>query len=367
MALPTTMVAGAGLAVAVGAHWLRGVANGSEQAAIRDYLSLGIVGILALTTLCVGMCVVATWWIRRQAHAELGGDPATARAMLNALADGQLDLPLSGAPGRSLMHAVDRLSAALRQIIGAIREASDGVRIAATEIANGNADLSRRTELAAGNLQQASSSMDAVTAKATHSRASAGQAQQVARSAAEAAQRGAQVVSDVTATMDAIQDSSRRIADIVGVIDGIAFQTNILALNAAVEAARAGEQGRGFAVVASEVRSLAQRCTEAAREVKSLISSSVDRVDAGSRQVAGAGTAMAALQSSVQRFDRIIGEISAAADDEALGVVQVNALVTDLDRMTQQNAALVEQSAAAAESLRNQAQSLAQAVHVFRG
>ncbi|MCI1193720.1 methyl-accepting chemotaxis protein [Calidifontimicrobium sp. SYSU G02091] len=218
----------------------------------------------------------------------------------------------------------------------------------------------------ADRLRQAASSMEQLTGTVAHSADAAAQANQLASSAAQVARRGGEVVGQVVSTMDEINASSKKIADIIGVIDGIAFQTNILALNAAVEAARAGEQGRGFAVVAGEVRSLAQRSAEAAKEIKALIGTSVDKVETGSKLVADAGATMNEIVASVQRVSDIIGEISAAAREQSSGLGQVNAAVADLDRMTQQNAALVEQSAAAAESLKEQAKRLADVVATFR-
>ena len=265
--------------------------------------------------------------------------------------------------------ATAKLIAAMRKVeeaIAQVRQVSDSIGTASGEIARGNADLSARTEQTASNLQQAASSMEQLTGTVAHSAESAAQANQLASSAAQVARRGGEVVGQVVATMEDIHASSRKIADIIGVIDGIAFQTNILALNAAVEAARAGEQGRGFAVVAGEVRGLAQRSAEAAREIKALIGSSVEKVEAGSRLVAEAGTTMTDIVASVQRVSDIIGEISAAAREQSSGIGQVNAAVADLDRATQQNAALVEQSAAAAESLKEQARRLMHAISAFR-
>ncbi|HSI47538.1 MAG TPA: methyl-accepting chemotaxis protein [Ideonella sp.] len=265
-----------------------------------------------------------------------------------------------------LMRALKHMNGELARVVGNVRASTDSIGTASTEIATGNADLSMRTEQTASNLQQTASSMEQLTGTVKQSAESAHTANQLASSAAEVAQRGGAVVAQVVSTMDEIQHSSRKIADIIGTIDGIAFQTNILALNAAVEAARAGEQGRGFAVVASEVRSLAQRSAEAAREIKALIGSSVDRVEAGSRLVQDAGSTMNDIVASVKRVTDIIGEITAAAREQSEGIGQVNTSVTQLDQMTQQNAALVEQSAAAAESLREQAGSLAGVVAQFK-
>jgi methyl-accepting chemotaxis protein len=263
---------------------------------------------------------------------------------------------------RALGVMVGQLSNSLRTV----RHATESIGTASVEIATGNQDLSVRTEQAASNLQQAASSMEQLTGTVKQSADSARQANQLASSAAAVAARGGAVVSQVVATMDDINASSKKIADIIGVIDGIAFQTNILALNAAVEAARAGEQGRGFAVVASEVRSLAQRSAGAAKEIKSLIGASVEKVEGGSRLVSEAGRTMTEIVSSVQRVSDIIGEITAAAVEQSTGIGQVNDSVVLLDQMTQQNAALVEESAAAAESLKEQANRLSAVVGAFR-
>ncbi|BDT70253.1 hypothetical protein os1_44460 [Comamonadaceae bacterium OS-1] len=273
--------------------------------------------------------------------------------------------------GHMAMHSPvsQALQVALARMDGAVstvRGATAGIESACGEIATGNQDLSVRTEQTASNLQRTASSMEVLTSTVKQSADAAHQANQLAASAAEVAARGGAVVSQVVATMDDINQSSKKIADIIGVIDGIAFQTNILALNAAVEAARAGEQGRGFAVVASEVRSLAGRSADAAKEIKALISASVEKVDSGSRLVHHAGSTMTEIVQSVKRVSDIIGEITAASSEQSDGISEVNKAITQLDQMTQQNAALVEQSAAAAESLRDQAQKLVDAVEVFR-
>ena len=265
-----------------------------------------------------------------------------------------------------LIRALADMQVSLRSLVGQVRESSESIEVASSEVASGNTDLSQRTELAASHLQRTASSMDSLTVTVRQSTDSAHTANQLATSAAAVAARGGQVVAQVVSTMEDINNSSKKIADIIGVIDGIAFQTNILALNAAVEAARAGEQGRGFAVVAGEVRSLAQRSAEAAREIKALIGASVDRVESGSRLVNDAGTTMNEIVASVQRVTDIIGEISAASTEQSQGIVEVKGAISEVDQMTQQNAALVEQSAAAAESLKEQAIKLAAVVSTFR-
>ncbi len=264
-----------------------------------------------------------------------------------------------------LMRGLDRMTTALRHLVGEVRSGAAGMQIASAEIATGNADLSTRTEQTASSLQATAGSMSQLTSTVQQSAEAAAQANQLASSAADAAQRGGQVVSEVVSNMDEIATSSRKIGDIIGVIDGIAFQTNILALNAAVEAARAGEQGRGFAVVAGEVRALAQRSAGAAREIKSLIGASMTTVEHGSKLVQDAGSTMTELVASVRRVSDIIGEITASATEQNDGIRQVNQAVTRLDEMTQQNAALVEESAAAADSMREQAQRLNGLVQKF--
>ena len=292
-----------------------------------------------------------------------------ARALADAISKGDLTTVSGTVEGQDeashLMRSLQNMQRALQSLVGQMRTSADSIRNASAEIATGNQDLSQRTEQTASNLQQAASSMVQLTGTVKQTADSARTANQLAHSASGAAAKGGEVVSQVVLTMDEINTSSKKISDIIGVIDSIAFQTNILALNAAVEAARAGEQGRGFAVVASEVRSLAQRSAEAAREIKTLIGASVERVDAGSRQVQAAGASMSDIVSSVQRVSDIIGEITAAASEQSDGIGQVNNSVVLLDQMTQQNAALVEESAAAAESLKEQAERLAEAVDRF--
>jgi len=265
-----------------------------------------------------------------------------------------------------LLQALTQMQAKLASTIQGIRHTADSISTASAEIATGNQDLSARTEQTASNLQETAASMEQLTGTVKQTADSARTANQLASSASASAAKGGEVVAQVVSTMDEINASSKKIVDIIGVIDGIAFQTNILALNAAVEAARAGEQGRGFAVVASEVRSLAQRSANAAKEIKTLIGASVEKVDSGAKLVQDAGGAMSEIVASVRRVSDIIGEITAAAAEQSDGIGQVNGAVNNLDQMTQQNAALVEESAAAAESLKDQAENLAQAVAAFR-
>ncbi len=266
----------------------------------------------------------------------------------------------------NLLRSLEVMRQRLNGLMTSINQSAGSISTASSEIAIGNTDLSTRTEQTASNLQQAANSMEQLTGTVHQTVDSARTANQLAASAATVAQRGGQVVSQVVSTMGEIQTASKKIADIIGTIDGIAFQTNILALNAAVEAARAGEQGRGFAVVASEVRSLAGRSAEAAKQIKSLIGASVEKVDSGSRLVSDAGQTMTELVTSVNLVSDTISQISAATSEQSDGLGQINAAVTDLDRMTQQNAALVEEAAAAAESLKSQALSLSELVASFR-
>jgi methyl-accepting chemotaxis protein len=266
----------------------------------------------------------------------------------------------------TLLRSLGSMNDSLGRMVAQVRSSTDNIATASAEIASGNNDLAHRTEQTSSNLQATASSMDGLTLTVQHSADNARQASTLAANASTVAQRGGVVVTQVVATMQEIDASSKKIADIIGVIDGIAFQTNILALNAAVEAARAGEQGRGFAVVASEVRSLAQRSAEAAKEIKGLIGTSVDKVESGTRLVTDAGATMEEIVQSVRRVADVIGEITSAAAEQSAGIAGVNRAIGDLDQMTQQNAALVEQSAAAAESLRDQADSMKQAVSVFQ-
>ncbi|MGJ7569954.1 methyl-accepting chemotaxis protein [Variovorax sp. RB2P76] len=266
-----------------------------------------------------------------------------------------------------LLRALNQMSANLFAIVSDVGENVAGVMSASSQIASGNQDLSSRTEQQASSLEQTAASMEELTSTVKQNADNARQANQLAVSASEVAVKGGHVVSQVVDTMGSINASSKKIVDIIGVIDGIAFQTNILALNAAVEAARAGEQGKGFAVVASEVRSLAQRSASAAKEIKTLIGDSVDKVEAGSKQVAEAGRTMQEIVGSVKRVTDIMGEITTASQEQTSGIEQINQAISQMDQVTQQNAALVEEATATAELLQEQADGLVKAVRVFRG
>ncbi len=331
--------------------------------ATQRRVAYAIQGLVASAVLIVVMLLLA-WKLVRSITVPLDEAVST----LDAIAAGDLTRELQSTRKDEFGHMLRSLSAMtlrLRGVVSEVRSGVDSVSSASIEIANGNHDLSARTEQTASNLEETAASMEELTATVSQSADTARQANQLAGTAAQAAARGGEVVGQVVNSMQQITDSSRKISDIIGVIDGIAFQTNILALNAAVEAARAGEQGRGFAVVATEVRSLAGRSAEAAKEIKRLISASVENVESGSAQVAQAGQTMDEIVSSVQRVSDLIGEITASATEQRDGIAQVNQAVTHLDQMTQQNAALVEESTAAAASMRDQAQRLAEVVSVF--
>jgi len=320
-------------------------------------------GICLVVLLAIGVVGVL---VTRSVLNQLGGEPSTAISVMTEVTAGNLAVDVPAAPAGSLLASLQTMIQSVRSTVIQVRNSTDSIGTASNEISIGNQDLSQRTEQTASNLQQAASSMEQLTGTVKQSADSARHANQLASSAAEVAARGGVVVAQVVTTMDEINASSKKISDIIGVIDGIAFQTNILALNAAVEAARAGEQGRGFAVVASEVRSLAGRSAAAAKEIKGLIGASVEKVEGGSKLVADAGATMNEIVNSVKRVSDIIGEITAASAEQSDGIGQINGSVTQLDQMTQQNAALVEESAAAAESLKAQAAALAQVVSTFR-
>ena len=323
-----------------------------------------LLAVLAVACLVVG--AGAAWLITRSVTQPLRQAVLTTRL----IAEGDLSHAVS-APGRDelsdLLGSLATMQQSLRRLVGDVQQAADSIRVASSEVADGSHDLSSRTEQAAASLQQTASSMEQLSATVRQTATSAHSANALADSASRAATQGGTVVSQVVSAMDDISKHSKQIGDITGLIDTIAFQTNILALNAAVEAARAGEQGRGFAVVAGEVRNLAQRAASAAQEIKSLIGRSVDTVAAGSQLVQDAGSVMAETVSSVQRVCGIVQEITTAATEQSSGIGQVNTAVNQLDQMTQQNAALVEESTAAAESLKQQARVLTTSVDRLSG
>ncbi len=337
----------------------------NHNAESTQRLTAIVMSAIALLGLGAGLCM--GWWITRSLVGALGAEPDELAAVATRIADGKLaDDGQPRARAGSVMASMQAMRHTLQQIVGNVRNGVDGVATASAQIAQGNADLSSRTEQQAASLQQTAASMEQLTGTVRQSADTARQANQLAQGASDNATRGGQAVARVVQTMADIQDSSRRIGDIIGVIDGIAFQTNILALNAAVEAARAGEQGRGFAVVAGEVRTLAQRSAEAARQIKSLIGASTEKVEAGGQLVTDAGRTMEAVVGDVRRICELIGEISAAAGEQSQGIEQVGQAVTLLDQTTQQNAALVEEGAAAAEALKAQATRLAETVAAFQ-
>jgi len=306
--------------------------------------------------------------ITRSLVRQLGGEPAYAAEVVQRIADGDLTAHVETQPGdsTSVLAAMKAMRDKLAQVVGGVRDNAEAVASASGQISQGNNDLSSRTEEQASALQQTAASMKQLASTVRQNADNAVQGNQLALTASTVAARGGEVVGQVVQTMKGINDSSKKIADIISVIDGIAFQTNILALNAAVEAARAGEQGRGFAVVASEVRSLAQRSADAAKEIKGLITASVERVEQGSALVDQAGSTMTEVVQSIRRVTDLMGEISAASNEQSAGVAQVDQAVNQMDQATQQNAALVEESAAAAGSLKSQAQQLVGAVAVFK-
>jgi methyl-accepting chemotaxis protein len=326
---------------------------------------LAIAGIvLAVAGVALTLIVLL---VVRNIERSIGGEPELAADIARRIAAGNLTIEVDTRPGddASLLFAMKTMRDSLVDIVGQVRAGTDTIASASSQIAAGNLDLSARTEQQAGSLEQTTAAMEELTTTVRQSADNARQANQLAVSASDIAARGGKVVGEVVETMASINESSKKIVDIIAVIDGIAFQTNILALNAAVEAARAGEQGRGFAVVATEVRNLAQRSAAAAKEIKTLIGDSVGKVDAGAQLVDQAGSTMDGIVESVRRVTDIMGEIMAAAQEQSTGIDEINRAVAQMDRVTQQNAALVEEAAAASESMQDQAAQLAQVVSVF--
>jgi len=333
------------------------------DAAVRDFWSAFIA--LAIVGIFLNGAVL---YVAFSLNRAVGGDPEDAAEVARRIAAGDLSQPVKVKPKdtTSLLFAMKMMQDSLLGIVTKVRQGTDSITAATNEMAAGNLDLSSRTEQQAASLEETASSMDELTSTVKQNADNARQANEMALVASDVAGKGGTVVAEVVSTMAAINDSSRKIVDIIGVIDGIAFQTNILALNAAVEAARAGEQGRGFAVVAAEVRTLAQRSAAAAKEIKSLIDDSVHKVTAGTALVDQAGATMEEVVTSVRRVADLIGDISMASQEQNNGIDHVNKAIAQMDQVTQQNAALVEEAAASAESMHQQAEELAQAVQVFK-
>ncbi len=334
---------------------------GEEAADMTKSTNILLVALASLATL---LATVIAYFLARSITGPIGQAVKIAETVANGDLTSAIDVSAKDETGQ-LLGALKRMQESLSTVVANVRRGSESVATASAEIAQGNQDLSSRTESQASALEETAASMEELSSQVKQNADNARQANQLAASASTVAIRGGEVVGRVVDTMKEINDSSRRISDIISVIDGIAFQTNILALNAAVEAARAGDQGRGFAVVASEVRALAGRSAEAAKEIKSLINASVERVEQGTLLVDQAGTTMTEVVGSIQRVSDLVGEISSASNEQSLGVAQVGEAVTQMDQATQQNAALVEQMAAAASSLNSQSNELVQTVAVF--
>ncbi|WP_272868056.1 methyl-accepting chemotaxis protein [Caldimonas tepidiphila] len=342
--------------------------NDEEAAEARAAYSSALTLMIVFSVLAVIGSVTLALLITRSLTRQLGGEPAYAAEVADRIASGDLSVPVvirEGDTG-SLLHSMRQMQASLVTLVSSIRAGADSIATGSTQIATGNQDLSQRTEEQASNLQQTAASMEQLMSTVQNNANSARLGTQLSVQASESARLGSEAVGMVVGTMTAISASSAKISEIIGVIDGIAFQTNILALNAAVEAARAGEQGRGFAVVAGEVRTLAQRSAQAAKEIKSLILDSTEKVEAGNLQVAQAGKTMDEILMQVRRVSDLMTEVDASSREQTQGIGQVGTAVSVLDQVTQQNAALVEESAAAADSLRSQADRLVQAVAAFR-
>lgn len=342
-------------------------AGNQVKAAMEEYATQRNV-LIAVSLLAVVLAVIAGVWITRSLAHDLGAEPAELRRVVNQVADGDLSTRVQVRAGDegSVLAAVARMQASLMRIVSSVRQSAEEVSSASEQISSGNAELSARTESQASSLEQTAASMEQFSSTVKQNADNARQANELAQSASAVAEHGGEVVGKVVETMRGINDSSRKIADIIGVIDGIAFQTNILALNAAVEAARAGEQGRGFAVVASEVRSLAGRSSDAAREIKALITDSVVRVEQGAALVDDAGKTMADIVSGIRHVAEIIGEISVASREQSQGVAQVGEAVSHMDQSTQQNAAMVEEMAASSATMYAKAHELVESVAVFK-
>jgi methyl-accepting chemotaxis protein len=339
--------------------------NQEDGAAAQDTYTQARIVMFSLTSVALALGMLLAWLVTRSITGPITEAVRVAQTVAAGDLTSRIEVTSRDETGQ-LLQALKEMNDSLKTIVGEVRAGTETIATASTQIASGNMDLSSRTEQQASSLEETASSMEELTSTVKQNGSNAHQANQLAASASEVAVAGGQVVSQVVVTMGAINESAKKIVDIIGVIDGIAFQTNILALNAAVEAARAGEQGRGFAVVATEVRNLAQRSAGAAKEIKALIDDSVEKVGAGSRLVNQAGVTMAEIVTSVKRVADIMAEISSAGREQEAGIEQINVAITEMDTVTQQNAALVEQAAAAAESLQDQAGALARVVGVFK-
>ncbi|WP_186123104.1 methyl-accepting chemotaxis protein [Burkholderia gladioli] len=339
----------------------------AQREAVSTYSSVRVM-IAAIVVISLLLAAATALLITRSILRQLGGEPGLAQSVAAEIANGNLMVDLLVKPGdsSSLMASLEAMRARLTSIVHGIKTSAESISVAANEVAQGNVDLSQRTEEQAASLEETAASMEELTSTVKHNTDNARQGSTLAVTASQTASSGGDVVRQVVGTMENITSSSYKVAEIITVIEGIAFQTNILALNAAVEAARAGEQGRGFAVVAGEVRTLAQRSAVAAKEIKALIETSVSHVAVGSQLVAGAGATMDEIVRSVQRVSDIMGEIASASAEQSTGIEQVNVAVAQMDEVTQQNAALVEQATAAAQSMADQAESLRAAVSIFR-
>ena len=345
----------------------RRLTSETAEASAKDVVAASAT-LLVLSLLSALLAVTVAWVITRRVKGQLGGEPAYAVQVAQQVARGNLAVNVERRAGdeTSVLAAMEEMRGRLAQIVGEVRVSSESIATGANQIATGNTDLSQRTEEQASNLEETAASMEEMNSTVCQNADTVRMAAQLANAASSTAGRGEEVMRQVVLTMEDITASSRRIGEIIGVIDSIAFQTNILALNAAVEAARAGEQGRGFAVVASEVRTLAHRSAQAAKEIKDLIGESVSKVDAGAHQVDQAGTTMLEVVDHARRVAELLAEVGAATQEQVQGISQVNVAVNQLDQVTQQNAALVEESSAAADSLSNQASRLVELVRVFR-
>ena len=351
-------------------HAIEGIeaaAKASGEAA-QNTRSRTLWTVAGITLAGAALLFAAAMAVTRYLMHTLGAEPHTVRKLLRRVMDGDLSLHVRVQPGdeESVMASLAAMVTQLRQTVANVRDNADSVANASAEVSAGSTDLSNRTQDQAAALERSASALEQLSSTVGHNADNAAQASQLAQGASSVAGHGGEVVAQLVSTMQDIHRSSQKIAEIISVIDGIAFQTNILALNAAVEAARAGEQGRGFAVVAGEVRSLAQRSAEAAKEIKTLINSSVERVTTGAEQADQAGSTMQSIVDAISKVTDVIGEISSASREQTAGIAQVTDAVSQMDQGTQSNAALVEQTAAAAESLRDQADHLARAVGTFK-